>query len=161
MNVKMNTYAILMETNEVEGESWYYFLKVQENEKALQYLNEQLNKIDIIFEDDLNTFILEIENPVSEQTAKEMCKVDLNSVSYHRKFDGKLQMINLNLKKKDSNHKMLLKLNKSLKDGKISDAIDQEDEVVSDNLEESSSDEESDPEQLLVLPPIQSKNNVN
>ena len=146
----MSNFAILMETNEEEGESWYYFLKFEGNETSLKYLHDQLNKVDMIFEDNLNTFIFEMDTLVSEQTAKEMCKVDLNSVSYHRKFDGKLKMINFNLKKKDSNHKMLSKINIRLKDGKISDFIDEEDEVVSDNLEESSSDEESDPEQLLV-----------
>ena len=151
----MNTYAILMETNEEEGESWYYFLKSGGNEMSLKYLHDQLNKIDMIFEDDLNTFIFEMDTLVSEQTAKEMCKVDLNSVSYHRKFDGKLKMINFNLKKKDSNHKMLKKANHHLKEGKIANFIDEEDEVVSDNLEESSSEEESDPEQLLVPPPTE------
>ena len=30
-----------------------------------------------LFEDNLNTFILELKNPVSENTAKEMCKVVL------------------------------------------------------------------------------------
>ncbi len=62
----MTTYAILMESNENEVESWYYFLRVQGNEKELEYLNQQLEKMDMVFEDDLNTFILELENPVSE-----------------------------------------------------------------------------------------------
>ena len=54
----MSTFAILMESNEHEVESWYYFLKFQGNEKALAYLNQQFEKIDMVFEDDLNTFIL-------------------------------------------------------------------------------------------------------
>ena len=37
----MTTYAILMESNENEVESWYYFLRVQGNEKELAYLNQQ------------------------------------------------------------------------------------------------------------------------
>ena len=67
--------------------------------KHLEYLNQQLEKMDMVFEDDLNTFILELDTPVSEQTAREMCKVDLNHTTFHRKFDGKLEMIHLELEK--------------------------------------------------------------
>ena len=154
----MTTYAILMESNENEVESWYYFLKVENNEKSLEYLNTQLEKIDMVFEDNLNTFILELENPVSEQTAKEMCKVDLNHTGFHRKFDGKLEIINFNLKKRDSNMKMLKKLNKKLMNQGIENFIDNEDEIASDNLACSSTEEESDGEDLLVQPPAQSPN---
>ena len=149
----MSTFAILMESNETEVESWYYFIKVQGNEKALEYFNQQLEKIDMVFEDDLNTFILETENPVSEQTAREMCKVDLNHTTFHRKFDGKLEMIYLNLKKRDSNLNMLKKINKKLMNHGIEHFIDEEDEIASDNLACSSTDEESDGEDLLVPPP--------
>ena len=142
-----------MESNENEVESWYYFLKVEGNEKELDYLNQQLEKMDMVFEDDLNTFILELENPVSEQTAREMCKVDLNHTTFHRKFDGKLEMINLNLKKRDSNLKMLRKLNKKLMNQGIENFIDNEDEIASDNLDCSSTEEESDGDDLLVPPP--------
>jgi len=148
----MTTYAILMESNENEVESWYYFLRVQGNEKELEYLNQQLEKMDMVFEDDFNTFILELENPVSEQTAREMCKVDLNHTGFHRKFDGKLEMICLNLKKRDSNLKMLKKLNKKLMNQGIENFIDNEDEIASDNLACSSTDEESDGDDLLVPP---------
>ena len=147
------SYAILMESNEEEVESWYYFLKIEENENALAYLDTQLNKIDMVFEDNLNTFILELKNPVSENTAKEMCKVDLNHTTFHRKFDGKLKMINLNLKKRDSNLKMLKKLNKQLMNQSIENYIDNEDEIASDNLAYSSTDEESGGDDLLVPPP--------
>ena len=149
----MSTFAILMESNENEVESWYYFLKIEGNEKELEYLNQQLEKMDMVFEDDLNTFILELENPVSEQTAREMCKVDLNHTTFHRKFDGKLEMINLNLKKRDSNLKMLRKLNKKLMNQGIENFIDNEDEIASDNLDCSSTEEESDGDDLLVPPP--------
>ena len=103
--------------------------------------------------DDLNTFILELANPVSEETAREMCKVDLNHTTFHRKFDGKLEMIHLNLKKRDSNMKMLKKLNKKLMNQGIDKFIDNEDEIASDNLACSSSEEESDGEDLLVQQP--------
>ena len=146
-----------MESNEHEVESWYYFLKFQGNEKALAYLNQQLEKIDMVFEDDLNTFILETENLVSEQTAREMCKVDLNHVTFHRKFDGQLEMIHLNLKKRDSNIKMLKKLNKKLMNQGIENYIDGEDEIASDNLACSSSDDESNSDDLLVPPPSSPK----
>ena len=149
----MSSFAILMESNENEVESWYYFLKVQGNEKALAYLKQQLDKMDMVFEDNLNTFVLETDNPVSEQTAREMCKIDVNHTTFHRKFDGKLEMIYLNLKKRDSNLKMLKKINHKLINQGIEKFIDEEDEIASDNLACSSTDEESDGEDLLVPPP--------
>ena len=39
-------YAVLLETNEEEMESWYYFIKYNGNEENLNHLNEQLKKID-------------------------------------------------------------------------------------------------------------------
>ena len=86
-----------------------------------------------------------------------MCKVDLNHVTFHRKFDGQLEMIHLNLKKRDSNIKMLKKLNKKLMNQGIENYIDGEDEIASDNLACSSSDDESNSDDLLVPPPSSPK----
>ena len=90
----MSRYSILMETNSSDPESWYYFIKYEGNEDALTYLDKQLNKIDMFIIEGLSTFDLELTHLVSEETAKEMCNVDLNSITPHRKFDGKLKMIN-------------------------------------------------------------------
>ena len=159
-------YAILMETNGAECESWYYFIKHDGNENALEYLQKQIDKIDMFIVEDLSTFDIELEHLVSESTAKEMCAAELNSVTFYRKFDGKLKNIHLNLRKKDTNEDMIEKINDVLSLQKIEEFIDQEDEDIgsgnesedSENLEESVTSEESGQEDLLI--PIEDPNNV-
>ena len=104
-------YATIMETSGEECESWYYFVKYNGNEKNLQYLKQQIDEIEMYIIDDLSTFDIELEHLVSEKTAKEMSKLEINSVMFHRKFDGKLKTINLGLKKKDSNEKRIERIN--------------------------------------------------
>ena len=94
-----NRYAVLMETNGEECESWYYFIKYNGNENKLLHLSKQIEQIEMYIMDDMSTFDLDLEHLVSEITAKEMTKVELNSVSFHRKFDGELKTVNLGLKK--------------------------------------------------------------
>ena len=159
-------YAILMETNGGEYESWYYFIKHDGNENALEYLQKQIDKIDMYIIEDLSAFDIDLEHLVSESTAKEMCGAELNSVTFHRKFDGKLKNIHLNLRKKDTNEDMIEKINDVLGLQKIEDFIDQEDEDIgsgnesedSENLEESVTSEESGQEDLLI--PLEDTNNV-
>ena len=98
-------YVALMETNGKECESWYYFIKYEGNEKALKHLENQLNKVEWYVVDDLSVFDLDLEHFVSASTAKEMTKLELNSYSFHRKFDGVLREIDLGFKKKDKNEK--------------------------------------------------------
>jgi hypothetical protein len=135
------TYAILQETSGEESESWLYFIKHQGNEEALVHLNKQLQKIDWYIVDDLSTFDLEIDYLVSERTAKEMSKVDLNHYSFHRKFDGKLKKIDLGIKDHHSNEKKMSKVFDVLGYGKIEDYIDEEDIDPEDINSESNSDE--------------------
>ena len=161
----MTTYAILMETNGGECESWYYFIKYDGNEKELKYLKKQIDKIDMFIIDELSTFDIDLKHLVSESTAKEMCSAELNSVTFHRKFDGKLRNIHLNLRKKDSNEDMIEKINEVLGLQQIEEYIDCEDENIgseeesdnidseseaSKNLEESQTSEESEQEELLI-----------
>ena len=47
-----NKYAVLAEANGAEVETWMYFIKYNGNEKALDYLQHQLTKIDMIILDD-------------------------------------------------------------------------------------------------------------
>ena len=84
-------YVVLMETNGEECESWYYFIRYEGNEENLQHLSKQLEKIEMYIIDDLSTFDLDLEHLVSAQGAKEMTKIELNSISFHRKFDGVLK----------------------------------------------------------------------
>ena len=146
-------YAILMETSGEEYESWYYFIRVEDNEENLKFLQHQLEKIDWHILDDLSTFDIELEPYVSAQTAKEMTKVDLNPTSFHRKFDGKLQRIDFDFKKKDGNETKICKVFDVLGYGQIEDYISDEDiddeDLADDSTDnESVSDEDSEEEYL-------------
>jgi hypothetical protein len=141
----VRTYAILQETSGEESESWYTFIKYQGNEEALAHLSKQLEEVEWYILDDLSTFDLETEFLVSETTAREMTKVDLNHYSFHRKFDGKLQKVDLGFKESHSNEKKIQKAFNVLGYGKIEDFVDEEDidpaDLVSCSESESSSSE--------------------
>lgn len=143
------TYAILQETSGEECESWLYFIRYQGNEDALKHLRGQLESIDWYILDDLSTFDLELDYLVKESTAKDMTKVELNHYSHHRKFDGKLDMIDLGLKAHYKNEKKMIKVFDILGYGQIEEYIDNEDidpeDLCTDSdqeQEQSSSDEE-------------------
>jgi hypothetical protein len=155
-HIMTGDYAALMETNGTEYESWYYFIRREGNEEALKHLQDQLEKINWYVLDDLSTFDLDLDHYVSAATAKELTKLELNSYAFHRKFDGKLQKINFNFKKKDSrdneksNERMMCKVFDLLGYGQIEDYISDEDldeEDLTDNeSSDSKSNEESDEE---------------
>jgi hypothetical protein len=143
-------YVVLMETSGEECESWYYCIKYEGNEKNLQYLQKQLETVDWYILDDLSTFDLDLEHFISEKTAKELTKLELNHHSFHRKFDGVLDKVELNFRQKDKNEKKMVKVFDVLGYGQIEDYIDKEDideEDLTDTPQsssESSSDEDSD-----------------
>jgi hypothetical protein len=145
-------YVILCETSGEELEQWYYFIKKGGNEKALKYLNDQLEKIEMFVLDDLSTFELDLENTVSENTAKEMTMVDVNSYTYHRKFDGKLKYIDFELKKRDDNESMIEKVHNILAFGDIDKFIDDEDKNGKDDVIEVDENDEGDDENLVEKP---------
>lgn len=145
-------YAVLMETNGEECESWLYFIKHDGNEDKLQHLLKQLEQIEMYIIDDLSTFDLDLEHLVSEQTAKDMTKVELNSVSFHRKFDGVMKTVNLGLKRKDSNEKRIRRAHKALGFGNIDEYIEDEDIDTEDQVTERSESEHDDDEDLVPLP---------
>jgi hypothetical protein len=138
-------YAILQETSGEENETWINFIKYQGNEDALAHLENQLKQIEFYIIDDLSTFDLETDYLVSELTAKEMTKVDLNHFSFHRKFDGKLKHIDLGLKQHYTNEKKIKKTFSVLGYGKIEDYIDQED-IDPEDLNNASSESETESE---------------
>ncbi len=145
-------YAVLMETNGEECESWYYFIKYNGNEKSLEHLKKQLEQIEMYVIDDLSTFDIDLEHLVSAETAKQMTKVELNSVSFHRKFDGDLKTVNLGLKRKDSNEKRIMKTHEKLGFGNIDEFIDKEDIDPEDCVTESEESDHEDDEDLVPLP---------
>ena len=136
-------YAILMETSGEENESWYYFIKYEGNEENLKDLQSQLEKIEFYIIDDLSTFDLELEFLVSAQTAKEMTKVDLNHSSFHRKFDGVLEKIDFDFKKKDGNETKICKVFDIIGMGQIENFIDDEDLDEEDLASEVNTENES------------------
>ena len=144
-----NKYAVLMETNGEECESWLYFIKYNGNEKNLTLLQKQLESIDWYILDDLSTFDLDLDHFVSSTTAKEMTKIELNHYSFHRKFDGVLTNIDLNLRKKDKNEKKMVKVFDILGYGQIEDFVDEEDidpeDLTSTNESSEEEDSESEP----------------
>ena len=159
---KERRYVVLQETNGKECESWYYFLRYNGNEEALKYLNDQLEKIDMFIMEDCSTFDLDLDHTFSEQTAKEMIMLEVN-VTFHRKFDGDLDMVDLKLKRRDSNEDMIYKVYEKIGMGQIEDFIDQEDipddgNLRSDSESVSSGDSDSDGDEPLVpMPTRQSK----
>jgi hypothetical protein len=134
-------YVVLMETSGEECESWYYSILYNGNEKNLQHLQQQLESVNWYILDDLSTFDLDMEHFISEKTAKELTKLELNHYSFHRKFDGVLSKIDLNLKTKDKNEKKMGKVFDKLGYGQIEDYIGQEDIDEEDLIENHSSDD--------------------
>lgn len=140
-HIMTGDYAILMETNGEEMESWYYFIRVEGNEENLKHLQDQIEEVDWYILDEYSTFDLDLEHYVSAQTAKEMSKVDLNHTSFHRKFDGKLQKIDFGFGKKDKNKRKIKKVNDILGYGAIDEFIDDEDIDPEDLVSGSESDD--------------------
>lgn len=124
---KDEKYVVLMETSGEECESWYYCIRYTGNEVNLQHLQKQLETVDWYILDDLSTFDLDLEHFISEKTAKELTKLELNHHSFHRKFDGVLDKIELNLRQRDKNEKKMVKVFDILGYGQIDDYIDGED----------------------------------
>ena len=105
-----NRYVVLYESNDDEMEQWYYFIKLNGNEEALQHLQKQLDSVDMVLEG-MSTFDLDLEHTFSEQTANEMIRLEVNT-HFHRKFNGTLKMIDLKLKSKHSDMRKLKKCTK-------------------------------------------------
>ena len=139
-----NKYVVLCETNDNEMEQWYYFIKLNGNEEALQHLQSQLEKVDMTLEEELSTFDLDLDHTFSEQTASEMIRLEVNT-HFHRKFDGTLQKIDLKLNDGNSNMKMLRKCTRTLGGWSgIEDYVSEEEEVSGAEYESESSESESE-----------------
>ena len=116
----MSKFAIIMETSGEECESWYYFVKYEGNQDALEGLKSQLETVEqtTVF-DDMSTFDVDTEHLVSEQTVDDMILIEVNSVMYHRKFTGVMKPINLKLKNGEKDTKKLSKIDAKLGNGLI------------------------------------------
>ena len=149
--VEEDKWVVLCETSGKECESWYYFIKYAGNEKALNYLQKQLEKIDMYILDEWSTFDLDLDHFFTKRTTEEMLKLEVNT-QFHRRFDGKLDLINLDLRKRDDNEDKLEKANDKLGFGRIEDYINDE-YIDPDDLSESDSDKEKGDDDLLVPMP--------
>jgi hypothetical protein len=148
-HLKTGRYVALMETSEKECESWYYFIRLGGNITALKHLHAQLEQVEWYIQDDLSTFDLDLDHTVSAMTAKQMTKLELNSHSFHRKFDGKLEEIDLGFRKKDSDERKMEKVFDLLGYGQVEDYINDEDldpEDLTDDSSDSGSESESSSE---------------
>lgn len=134
------TYAILVENDEETGESLYNFIKYEENEIALEHLRNVLESVEWVRREGYSTFDICLDDRVSSNTAYEMTIPDMNSLGFHRRFDGKLQMIDFGINAYDKPSKIMRKVNKLLGQQGIEDFIDGE--VVVDANNELSSDSE-------------------
>lgn len=144
-------YAVLMETSSYDYESWLYFIKYEGNEDNLKFLLEQIDMIRecSMFDEDITIFDMDLLNLVSDKTAREMCMLELNSVSYHRMFDGVLKRVDFGFKRKDSDEKKMTRMYKLIGDGKIDQFVNGEyvdeshvgdDDSVTDSGNESDDD---------------------
>ena len=106
-------------------------------------MRDQIDMVDWYIVDDLSTFDLDLDHPVSGETAKEMTKIEMNSYCFHRKFDGKLDTIDFEFKQKDSDERKICKVFDLLGYGQIEDFVDQED-IDTEDLMSECSDEDSD-----------------
>ena len=135
-------YAILMETSGKENESWYNFIRFEGNEDNLIYLEKQLSRVEPVILEELSMFTLEINHLVSEQTAREMCTVDLNAGMFHRKFDGTLKKIRFDFSKRDDNEERIEKIYDMIGRGDIDNFVDGEEEFSGDNASDEDKSEE-------------------
>lgn len=143
-HITTGDYVVLMETNGQEYESWYNFIRVHGNEKALEKLHKQLEQVDWYIVDDLSTFDLDLEHKVCARTAKEMTKLELNSHMFHRKFDGRLRDIDFGFEKIEKKKKK--KDATTINEAKICRAFDI---LGMGQIDEFISDEDIDPEDLV------------
>lgn len=135
-------YAILMETSGKENESWYNFIRFEGNEDNLIYLEKQLSRVEPVILEELSMFTLEVNHLVSEQTAREMCTVDLNAGMFHRKFDGTLKKIRFDFSKRDDNEDRIEKIYDMIGRGDIDNFVDGEEEFSGDNASDEEKSEE-------------------
>ena len=147
-----------METDGENCESIYYFIKYEGNEEALKALQTELNRVEnqMIFEGVMN-FDLDLDHLVSETTASEMIMLELNSSSFHRKFDGKMKTIDFKYKssKVYNDEGRIIRIDAILGGGRIdrhvdgefipeSRVVDDEDDELSEVSTDFDSDESDD-----------------
>jgi hypothetical protein len=145
LSIDSNRYVVLMETNGEECESWYSCIKYEGNEENLIHLQKQLDSVNWFILDDLSTFDLDMEHFLSEKTAKEITKLELNHYMFHRKFDGILSKIDLGIDSILDNEQKMVRVFNILGYSQIDNYVDKEDidpEDMADPDDQSSSSDD-------------------
>ena len=149
----MSQYVVLQEQDRDFDGDMYYFIRLQGNEDNLKKLAEQLDKIEC-WEWDNVVYTIDLDHPVSETTANEMCAIELNRYM-HGKFN-KLLPVDFKFKSKDSDRKMQKRvatlfggegLLNFLQDEDKFGRTSSEEEESSDDSDSSSSESESESEE--------------
>ena len=95
------TYVVLKEVSDMGDSLMYNFLRLEGNETQLKSIKEAIDKVEEWNFDHADCeFEIDIEHPVSEQTAQEFCKLTVNEY-FSRKFDGKMSDINFKFSSTD------------------------------------------------------------
>ena len=114
-----SSYVVLYEINGKLNEGFMTFIKYEGNEEALFHLNKQLDGIKHYhMYDDMSVFSMDLRNRVSSETATEICRVKINNYLANRKFNGKLDKLDLYLET-DGNKRRIIKVFEKLGVGAI------------------------------------------
>ena len=140
MSSEDNKYAILSEKCGKYNECWYTFINVKDNMEALLHLKKQLDSVDYYIVGDLSVFDLDLETLLGSHTAREMTRLKLNYKMNHRKFDGKMEMVDLGFKDSDTNRQKIIKTFGVIGIGSICNYLDERDYTHDEDDETDDSD---------------------
>ena len=88
----MVKYAVLVEVDHKEEESYYCFLQYEGNENELKKLMCAMDNVCFENLGDVSSYSLDIENLVSEQTAKEIQKLDVTNYMSAQIMNGTFKL---------------------------------------------------------------------
>ena len=129
----MSKYAVFQEINGKACETWLTFIKYEGNEDELNELQKQLQEVEWYILGELSLFDMDLIHLVSEETARDICKLNLKNLLRHRKFDGKLSPVSLGFHSSANNTSKIVKAFKTLSYGRIEKYLTGEDIVISEN----------------------------
>jgi len=89
----MVRFVVFAETSSKYKETWLWFLQRDGNEGELRRLSIELNRVNQELVSHLSVYSLDVNNSVSEETAREMCALSYNKTMKNRMFYGLLPVI--------------------------------------------------------------------
>ena len=107
------TYVPIIEQEEESYINRYHFIRVEGNEKELNYLIETFNFKWKISEGQ-SIFSLSMESIFTEDQTIPMLKLPVDDLYPHTRFDGTLRHINFKIGPHDDNYQKSLKISKKL-----------------------------------------------